>query len=137
LKTKDCREKKKTCHQEVQLGEREDIRMQYLAALRNLAATCKFVDLDVRLQDQFIFGPQSESSQRKLFTKDDKMALKAAVSIAQAHELSEASTSVIRGSDQSLDSPNAPDEVHRVSKNKGSHPSKQHRSTSDKGRHYT
>lgn len=73
---------------------------QYLAELRNLAATCKFNDLDNRLRDQFIFGILSESAQKKLFTKSDDIKLKDVIAVAHAEELSEISTSIIRARSQ-------------------------------------
>jgi len=71
---------------------------QFLAELRRLATTCKFErDLDMRLRDQFIFGLVNESTQKRLFTKADDVSLATVVAIAQAQEMSEESTSIIRG----------------------------------------
>ncbi|XP_011858075.1 PREDICTED: uncharacterized protein K02A2.6-like [Vollenhovia emeryi] len=72
---------------------------QYLAELRPLAINCKFdTDLDTRLRDQFIFGLRNEVAQKQLFTRPDEIKLEEVVAITTAHELSEQSLSLIRGS---------------------------------------
>ncbi|XP_011883701.1 PREDICTED: uncharacterized protein K02A2.6-like, partial [Vollenhovia emeryi] len=72
---------------------------QYLAELRRLAINCKFdTDLDTRLRDQFIFGLRNEVAQKQLFTRPDEIKLEEVVAITTAHELSDQSLSLIRGS---------------------------------------
>jgi len=72
----------------------------YVAALRQLALTCKFkdaADLEVHLRDQFVCGLNNAQVQRSLFTQPDSLSFEDAVAVAVARELADASTTLVHG----------------------------------------
>ena len=78
---------------------RHETASQFVAELRSLASNCNFSDteLDTRLRDQFIFGLNSKSAQRTLFTQKDSVDLAECLKLVLASELAEQSTAIVRG----------------------------------------
>jgi hypothetical protein len=71
----------------------------FLAELRKLAITCKFVaNLSERLRDQFIFGLSNEGAMKRIFTKEDSLTLDDALKVALSQEAAETGVSTVRDS---------------------------------------